>query len=416
MFRKPGLVLFLVCCSLTSSPLHSGDPSLIPAVSVASAYSAPFSNVPASVRFDPLNRTGGGDENPLSRNFNWILPVVTLPGRAGMDLSLSLSYNSLVWTRYGDVMSFNDDLGFPGPGFRLGFPVIQPLHYISETGKYGFVLIGRDGSRAELRQVGGSSLYEAADSSHLLLDTSTMTLRTNDGTQMSYALMGAQYNCTLIKDRNGNYITIGYTASGRLDTVVDTVARTIKFTYDGSGLLTSITQVWNYGLPNQVTHSWATFNYSDTSVQTNFPGLIIDGPLNGSTIKTLSAVTLADGSHFDFSYTTWGQVWKVSHFAADNHLLRSRSYKLPGSPLLASSTHSDCPRFSERRDWAQYWNGDTDGTSTANEEAVTKFAAPVSESWTMPDGTQQNGVRVQVTLPDDTWNSIYFTGVAGTSS
>ena len=56
---------------------------------------------------DPLNQTGGGGENPLSRNFNWNLPLVGLsPGRAGSDLNLTLSYNSLVWTRNGNAISF----------------------------------------------------------------------------------------------------------------------------------------------------------------------------------------------------------------------------------------------------------------------------------------------------------------------
>jgi YD repeat-containing protein len=133
-------------------------------------------------------------------------------------------------------------------------------------------------------------------------------------------------------------------------------------------------------------------------------------------IKNLSKVTLADGSHSDFSYTSWGQVWKVSTYAADNHLLNYRAYNLPGSPLLATSPQTDCPRFTERRDWAQYWNGDTEGTSASNEEAVTSFALPVPDNWTMPDGSPQSGTRAQVISPDGTSNKIYFIGTAGTSS
>jgi hypothetical protein len=161
-----------------------------------------------NARLDPLNQTGGSGENPLSRNFNWTLPLVNLPGRAGMDLRLSLSYNSLIWTKTGSSISFDDDHGFPGSGFRLGFPVIQPPYYNSEVGKYAYLLIGTDGSRVELRRVASSTLYEAADSSHLLLDASTMILRSTDGTQLKYELKGSEYQCTEIKDRNGNYITI----------------------------------------------------------------------------------------------------------------------------------------------------------------------------------------------------------------
>lgn len=77
-----------------------------------------------NARLDARNQTGGGGENPLSRNFNWTLPLVNLPGRAGLDLSLSLSYNSLVWTKTGSYISFDDDYGFPSAGFGLPVYVV----------------------------------------------------------------------------------------------------------------------------------------------------------------------------------------------------------------------------------------------------------------------------------------------------
>jgi YD repeat-containing protein len=383
------------------------------------AYGPQESSCQPIARLDPLNATGGGGENPLSQNFNWTFPLVSLPGRAGMDLGLSLSYNSLVWTRNTtSSISFDDDRGFPGPGFRLGFPVIQQLHYNGETGKYGYLLIGPDGSRTELRQVGSSMLFEAADSSHLLLDTGDLTLRTTDGTQLSYLLVGNQFQCTEIKDRNGNFITIQYVA-GRLAKVIDTLGRQINFNYDALGLLTSISQTWNQHQPTPTNHSWAEFTYGDTTIQTNFPNLTVYGPANNTSIKTLAKVTLADGSHFDFSYTSWGQVWKVAYIASDNanHVLNYRAYNLPGSPLQTSSAQADCPRFTQRSDWVKYWNGDTDGTIATNEEAVTSFSGPVNDTWTMPGESQSvSGKRSDVTLPDGTVNKIYYVGTAGTQS
>ena len=142
-------------------------------------------------RLDPGNRTGGGGENPLSRNYNWSVPLIGLPGRADLDLGLSLNYNSLVWTKTGTFVTFNDDAGFPSPGFRLGFPVIQGPFVNSEANKNSYLLITPDGSRIELRQIGAptSTLFESVDSSHLLLNTSTMVLRTVSGTQLSYGLL-----------------------------------------------------------------------------------------------------------------------------------------------------------------------------------------------------------------------------------
>ncbi|MFN2532894.1 MAG: hypothetical protein ABR555_16515 [Pyrinomonadaceae bacterium] len=65
-----------------------------------------------------------------------------------------------------------------------------------------------DGDRTELRQVGASALYESADSAHVLLDAGSMTLKTTDGTQLSYTALSNDYECTKVKDRNGNYLTV----------------------------------------------------------------------------------------------------------------------------------------------------------------------------------------------------------------
>ena len=359
----------------------------------------------ATARLDPMNRTGGGGEDPLSRNFNWSMPLVGLSGRAGLDLGLSLAYNSLAtWTKNGSYISFDDDRGSPSPGFRLGFPVIQAVFYNTQASKYSFLMITPSGSRVELRQVGASNLYQSVDSSYLLLDASTMTLRTTDGTQLSYWWMGNDYQCKQIRDRNGNYITVNYDVNGRVDTVIDTLARTIKFNYDSNGLST-ITQTWTINGAAQ-THTWASFSYANQAIQTNFQGLSVIGPQNGTTIHALTQLTLADGSHLNFDYTSWGQVWKISQYTGETsaHLLNYRSYNLP---LTGSTAQADCPRFTQRRDWAENWNRDTNGNA---QEVNTSFVEPSSA--TIP-GTSQTGTLTQVTLPDYTYHRIYFGSVSG---
>src|SRR5260221_891664 len=60
----------------------------------SSASSGPADNSSgdsSTARLDPSNRTGGGGEDPLSRNYNWSVPLVSLPGRSGLDLGLSPS-------------------------------------------------------------------------------------------------------------------------------------------------------------------------------------------------------------------------------------------------------------------------------------------------------------------------------------
>jgi hypothetical protein len=75
-----------------------------------------------SARVDPRNQPGHG---MLTRDATWSVPLLSLPGRAGLDLGLGLSYSSMVWTRSGPYIYFDEDNGFPSPGFRLGFPTVQ---------------------------------------------------------------------------------------------------------------------------------------------------------------------------------------------------------------------------------------------------------------------------------------------------
>ncbi len=364
-------------------------------------------------RVDPANRTGEPGEDPYSGNYNWVRGLVTLPGRAGLDLNLALAYNSRVWTRSLSNMTFDDDRGFPTPGFRLGFPVIQHAYFNSQTGKSAYLLITPEGRRVELRQVGSSTRYEAADSSYVSFDQSSLILRATDGTQLQYAWQGADYQCTQIKDRNGNYITINY-AGGQIATVVDTLGRTLTFNYT-DGRPTSITQDWG-----GTTHNWARFFYADLTISANFQGLTMIGTPNGATGKVLKEVRFSDESRVVFNYTSWGQVWKIEERVPDGDLTKLINYRSYNLPQNNSTPQTDCPRFTERRDWAENWNrGGTEGLAKlptgAEQEAVTTFNLTAT-SWTLPDQTQQTGVVAQITRPDQTYDKLYYPGVAGTAT
>ena len=136
-------------------------------------------------RVDPRAQPGNG---LLTRDATWTVPLVSLPGRAGLDLGLSLSYSSQVWTRSGPFIYFDEDSGFPSPGFRLGFPTIQRKSFDAQTATNTYLLITPSGHRVELRQVGTSNIYEAADSSYLqLTDNGTSWLvHSPDGTQLTF--------------------------------------------------------------------------------------------------------------------------------------------------------------------------------------------------------------------------------------
>jgi len=110
------------------------------------------------------------------------------------------------------------------------------------------------------------------------------------------------------------------------------------------------------------------------------------GVQNNTTIPVLIQVGLADGMRYNFDYNSVGQVYKINHFASDNHLDNYTSYTLPGNS-------SDCPRISERRDWAENWNG--------NNEAVNTYTVDGGGAWG------------QVALPDNQTSYKEFFATSG---
>ncbi|HEX7318020.1 MAG TPA: S8 family serine peptidase [Pyrinomonadaceae bacterium] len=342
----------------------------------------------STARTRPQNETGEQGVDLGSRNFNWSLPLVHLSGRSGMDLDIGITYNSLVWTRQGNSIMFNADRGTPTPGFRLGLPTLEGHGYTDEDELASSILIVMpSGRRVQLMRVGTTFTYEAHDSSYMhAVDTSQFgadfTVRTSEGTQyrFNFAPGAPGISCSQIKDRNGNYITINY-ANGRVSSMIDTLARTVNFNYNADNLIGSITQSWN-----GQTHTWATFGYGNLAMNAGFSGLSYFGP-TGS-IPVLTQIGLDDGTRYNFDYTPWGQVWKIRHHAQDGHLLSYIGYNLPGSQWEPYALQTDCPRFTEQHDWAEYWNNDA--------EAVTLYSVdpnsaggeqPAWSQVTTPDGT-----------------------------
>lgn len=159
----------------------------------------------AIARLDQRTRTGVPGEDLFSRNFNWTLPVLGLSGRSGLDLGLALSLNSLPWTKVNTNMIFDADHGFPGPGFRLGFPVIQKPYFNAQS-VLSYLLVTPSGSRVELRGTATQNIFESRDSSYLKLQVNSndLYLWTPDGTRMTYVLKNHQYQCTEISAPRSN--------------------------------------------------------------------------------------------------------------------------------------------------------------------------------------------------------------------
>ncbi|HEY0763242.1 MAG TPA: DUF4214 domain-containing protein [Pyrinomonadaceae bacterium] len=324
-----------------------------------------------SARVDSRNQPGVG---MLTRDARWSVPLLSLPGRAGLDLGLVLSYSSLVWTRSGPYIYFDEDNGFPSPGFRLGFPTIQRKAFDVQTARNAYLLITAGGQRVELRQVGTSNTYDAADSSYLrLTDNGTLALRSTDGARLSFTYFNGEYHCTEIKDRNGNYISVNYNSLGQITNITDTLSRVINFNYDGDANLVSITQVWN----GQPAHQWVSFGWSTRNMQSSFTAAAVVGTTNGALLPVVTQVALNDTSRFTFDYTNSLQVSVIrNYFGEAERSAISFGYETPAG---------DAPRLFSSSVSAQNWTG----VNGVPAQITTQYSVAVDGACVMtaPDGT-----------------------------
>jgi len=141
----------------------------------------------STARVDPFNQSG---DQVRARDCEFGIPLLSLPGRAGLDLGLSLSYSSLVWTQSGPYVYFDPDNEGMSPGFSIGFPTIQSRSFDAQTARNVYLLTAA-GHRIELRQLGTSNVYESYDSSYLQLTDygNSLGLKTTDRTQIAYGLL-----------------------------------------------------------------------------------------------------------------------------------------------------------------------------------------------------------------------------------
>ena len=237
IWRPTTGVWHIIKSNISGAPVYDyqslGQPGdrAIPAAYLKQIGGAVASSDLAKARLSPKNSTGGTDL--YSRNFSWGASLAGLPGRAGMDAGFGISYNSLVWTKSTDssnnsTVYFDADNSNVSPGFRFGFPVIEPVYYDKTTEKFSYLLVTPSGARAEFRQIGASDTYETADSSYAQIKTIgasnpndpveniTINLSGTDGSRMTYLWKAGAFRCSEIKDRNGNFITIVHDDQGLL--------------------------------------------------------------------------------------------------------------------------------------------------------------------------------------------------------
>jgi RHS repeat-associated protein len=337
-------------------------------------------------------------------NFNFSREVVTLPGRGGLDATLSLVLNSQVWTKIfnftgNPIHLYNS--GWPGPGFSLGYGRIQrlgggltPLH---------MALTDPDGTRHALNETTTNN-YDSSDGSflHYTEVTGGGTLYYPDGTQVTYGAAGGgtQSYPTRITDRNGNYISIAYKdgVGPKIDTIKDTLERYIRFFYASNGDLVTIKAP---GLTTGSERQVMRFYYEQVSLTTaDLFDTNVGRPSSARVVEYIFLPSSSDDgadTGFRFDYSIYGMVHTVKEFrgmtVSGESLTETGSVTSDGSEAAATAynyptTASDLvdpPRYTERSDdWAGRTSG---GSAPIHKFSVTENGLDVVATVETPGGT-----------------------------
>ena len=320
----------------------------------------------------------GGKELPGSANFSFGVRLENLPGR-GLDLSLGLVYNSRLWNNSAESngrtrLTFNVDSGWPAPGFRLGYGQLE------SQGTDAFTLTDSDGTRHAMRKVveGAPGYdYEATDSSFIVYSSATKTVTYTDGTHVLYDVggTGTLFYPTRITDRHGNYVTISYVTrfQPRISSIKDTLSRFVRFYYNSSNELTSITvpTYRNQLINGKRERTVARFYYTNIPITGLFSSTVdVTAPASAPRgIQYVYFPGTQTGYHYE--YSTYGMIYKTTHLrgmtASDTAVTQegqsaaTTTYDYHGSPggqTVQAGGLTDAPFYKKRTD---HWAGQKSG-------------------------------------------------------
>jgi RHS repeat-associated protein len=363
-------------------------------------------NLTGSPRNRVIEPTRIGAVLPEGSNFEFAVPIESLGGR-GLGSSLTLHYNSRVWSRHGSAVTFNAVNGWPFAGFSLGFGRIVTYGTPSST-KY--VLVDSEGTRRYLG-VGSSSTtatYQTADGSHITFvgsATNGGTMYFNNGTSVTITVVNNLLLPTQITDSNGNYEQIAYKPSYQgfaplaIDYVTDSLARVIQFQYDSNFNLTSITAPGVGGTTeNPVTRTLAQFDYQSRSLTYNFSGLTVENATSGQTLNTLRHVYFpVTQTGYLFSFSDYGMIYNVSlrrQMTIDGNGVISDGIDSAdvsfNYPTSGSTQVTDAPAFTQRTETP----GGTFNYSTSPGFQTTTFNVARPDASTLSLTRSTNGASV----------------------
>jgi RHS repeat-associated protein len=358
---------------------------------------------PINRRGDPPERAEDGGSG--SGNFRLAAPVIELPGR-GLSVQLKLVYNAHVWNKSGSEISYDIDRDWPAPGWSLGFGKMIRVADRS-------MLIDSDGTRHSWTGTvntyswgktftGRTTDSTFIDYSHTATTAGVITsgtARYPNGTVITFGAPGNNaVHPTRITDPNGNYITITYrnNAGPAIETVTDSLGRSILFYYDASGLLTTVTQPTDqFGFGQR---QLVRLHYRPLTLNATFSGLT--AKVRSNPVQVIDALYYpATRTGYWFgdadSYSSYGMLAKVQEqrgmtFAANSFY--EQGAVTPGSVSnqkvynypLGSAYLGDVPAYTTL---TETWNK-SDVASAVTTYAVQQNANPRTTTVTQPDGTR----------------------------
>jgi RHS repeat-associated protein len=328
------------CRPNPSSSTYGGTFAARPLSQNARGYLSPFSLTAFGSPQASATVTG-------SQSYSYAMPILNLPGRNGLDVNLTLFYNSAVWTidLVNKRATFNSDQDFPNNGFRLNYGTIEGPQTDSH-GVQSYLLTEPDGTVRDLEYINPTD-YQSIDSSWVDFNPSTLVLKRKNGAQWTYVKVGTStlFVPVRIEDTNGNYITITYNTASNVGnqaiaTITDTLGRQITFNYDTSGRLTSITAPAYGG----GTYTAATFQWGTVALTYNYSLTVVDTLSSGSTINVLTGLRYASGTGYNFSYGGWGIIDQIQHVSNSGAVRGYISYNYPSG----STSLSGAPAYTQQ--------------------------------------------------------------------
>jgi RHS repeat-associated protein len=405
-----------------------------------SAQAASFRNAVGSPRFGAQETTPVGAtktrKNLGSYNYLFSAPVLGLGGR-GIGVNLAMVYNSRLWNKDGNTMTFNYNKGWPAAGWTLGYGRIIKNYDGTAGGSNNspgnYLLIQPDGTRIHLQQSnpGGVWRHDSTDGTFLRLNAADELIYP-DGTTVYYNLHHNRLLPATIKTRNGQTINIAYRARSSsfpyrwaIEQIYDTLGRYITFRYYGEpgypadeangkplNALAAITAPDFSGGASERT--MIKIEYQTITLRRNFRNSItVNGPVDNSPLNVVKRIYYPQtGRGYLFlDYSTYGM---ARHISVRKDMTGPGGTTNDGTEIAytkynyvdinnQSGQLDDSPQYTEQSEW---WQGKTDSNGNPDSN-------PTLYRFTRSSGTDDNGYSTEIDTTEHVGNNFFVVTKTG---